>query len=189
MRVVQPQQMQLGEQDIAAIKINSRSRDDIPKILQGLQHLYTQSTLRNAVFDLLNTHIKADKNAHNGRPAMDLWKVLVMGVLRLDLDWDYDQLHEQVNNHKTIRQMLGHADPFADDDHYALQTIKDNVKLLTPELLDKINQLVVEEGHLLAKKKHRKCCMGGATPLWLKRMWNTRQILVCCLTLYEEPLY
>ena len=162
MRVVQPQQMQLGEQDIAAIKINSRSRDDIPKILQGLQHLYTQSTLRNAVFDLLSTHIKADKNAHNGRPAMDLWKVLVMGVLRLDLDWDYDQLHEQVNNHKTIRQMLGHADPFADDDHYALQTIKDNVKLLTPELLDKINQRVVEEGHLLAKKKasqvlHGRC--------------------------------
>lgn len=26
-----------------------------------------------------------------GRPGMDLWSILVMGVLRLDLNWDYDQ--------------------------------------------------------------------------------------------------
>ena len=81
MRVVQPQQMHLGEQAIASIRIDTRSRDDIPKILQGLQHLYTQPTLRNAVFDLLRTHIKADKDAANGRPAMDLWKLFVMGIL------------------------------------------------------------------------------------------------------------
>ena len=160
MRVVQPQQMHLGEQAIASIRIDTRSRDDIPKILQGLQHLYTQPALRNAVFDLLRTHIKADKDADNGRPAMDLWKLFVMGILRLDLNWDYDRLHEQVNHHKTIRQMLGHADPFADDDHYALQTIKDNVKLLTPELLDKINTLVVEEGHRVVKKKESQVLHG-----------------------------
>ena len=160
MRVVQPQQMHLGEQAIASIRIDTRSRDDIPKILQGLQHLYTQPALRNAVFDLLRTHIKADKDADNGRPAMDLWKLFVMGILRLDLNWDYDRLHEQVNHHKTIRQMLGHADPFADDDYYALQTIKDNVKLLTPELLDKINTLVVEEGHRVVKKKESQVLHG-----------------------------
>ena len=101
MRVVQPLQMQLGEQAIAAIRIDTRSRDDIPKILQGLQHLYTRPALRNAVFDLLRTHIKADKEADNGRPAMDLWKLFVMGILRLDLNWNYDRLHEQVNHHKT----------------------------------------------------------------------------------------
>ena len=165
MRVVQPLQMQLGEQAIAAIRIDTRSRDDIPKILQDLQHLYTRPALRNAVFDLLRTHIKAYKEADNGRPAMELWKLFVMGILRLDLNWEYDRLHEQVNHHKTIRQMLGHADPFMDDDYYSLQTIKDNVKLLTSELLDKINTLVVEEGHRVVKKKTHKCCMGGATLL------------------------
>ena len=50
-------------------------------------------------------------------------------------------------------------------DDYSLQTIKDNVKLLTPELLDKINTVVVEEGHRVVKKKTHKCCVGGATPL------------------------
>ena len=41
---------------------------------------------------------------------MNLWNIFVMGVLRLDLNWDYDRLHDQVNNHLQIRQMLGHSD-------------------------------------------------------------------------------
>ncbi len=32
---------------------------------------------------------------------------------------------------------------------YRLQAIKDNVRLITPEILDKINQLVVKAGHQL----------------------------------------
>ena len=56
------------------------------------------------------------------------------------------------NNHKTIRQILGHG--FLDDQHcYYLQTLKDNVSLLTPEILDQINQVVVKAGHELIKKK------------------------------------
>ena len=42
--------------------------------------------------------------------------------------------------------MLGHAD-ILDTHYYHLQTIKDNVQLLTPDLLDKINQVVVKAGH------------------------------------------
>ena len=33
-------QLHLGEADIAAIQFDPRSRDDIPRILRGLQHLY-----------------------------------------------------------------------------------------------------------------------------------------------------
>jgi hypothetical protein len=75
----------------------------------------------------------------------------VLGVLRLDLNWDYDRLHEQINNHKTIRQMLGHADLFDETQHH-LQTLKDNVSLLTPELLDEINKIVVTSGHAVIKE-------------------------------------
>jgi hypothetical protein len=41
------------------------------------------------------------------------------------------------------------------DDHacYYLQTLKDNVSLLTPEMLDQMNQVVVNAGHALIKKK------------------------------------
>lgn len=75
-----------------------------------------------------------------------------MGVLRLSLNCDYDRLHNLVNNHLTIRQILGHG-VVDDGKRYPLQTLKDNVALLTPEILDKVNQAVVKAGHELIKKK------------------------------------
>jgi hypothetical protein len=152
MRVAQPAQVQLGELPIAEIQLDIKSRDDIPQLLRGLQYIYVHTELREAVFKLLEAHIQPNTSKDNGRPGMSLWNILVMGVLRLDLNWDYDHLQEQANNHKTIRQMLGHAERF-DTHYYQLQTLKDNVCLLTPELLDKINQVIVTAGHALVKKK------------------------------------
>jgi IS5 family transposase len=42
--------------------------------------------------------------------------------------------------------MLGHG-KMDFDSTYALQTIRDNVALLTPAILDEINQIVVQAGH------------------------------------------
>ena len=79
----------------------------------------------------------------------------MLGTLRLNCNWDYDKLQEIANNHITLRQMLGHGF-FDSTTKYALQTLKDNVSLLTPEVLDKINQIVVKAGHsLVCKKKTR----------------------------------
>jgi hypothetical protein len=93
---------------------------------------------------------KADMN--NGRPGMEQWTILVLGTLRLGLNIDYDRLQELVKQHKNIRQMIG-LDGWNDKTTYELQTIKDNVQLFTPELLDKINQEVVRAGNTLVKKK------------------------------------
>ena len=144
--------MKLGEIAISEIKINLKSRDDIPPLLLGLQHIYTNSDLREAVFGILEANILTDINPQNGRPGMDLWTILVLGVLRVNLNWDYDRLEEMANNHKTIRKMLGHGS-FSDDYEYKLQTLKDNVHSLTPEIVEKINQVVVQAGHSLVKKK------------------------------------
>ena len=53
MRVVQNVQMQIGEVDISKMKFDLKSRDDIPKILRGLQHLYIDLPLRTKLFELL----------------------------------------------------------------------------------------------------------------------------------------
>jgi len=151
MRVVRNVQMKLGETDVSQIKFDLRSRDDIPKILRGLQHLYMNEELRQKVFALLESEIAPEVNKRNGRPGMTLWSILVCGVLRLDLNADYDRLHELVNQHRTLRQMLGHS-LYDEGKEYAYQTLVDNVGLLTPELLDKLNQLIVEGGHALIKK-------------------------------------
>ncbi len=82
---------------------------------------------------------------------MNLWTILVLGVLRLICKWDYDKLTEIANNHITLRLMLGHS-LFGKPFRYALQTVKDNIALFTPEILDKISRIVVEHGHIIAGK-------------------------------------
>ncbi len=151
MRTATQPQLQLGELDIASIKIDPRSRDDIPQLLRGLQYLYSDKPLREEIFKILERLNLESINTDLGRPGMQWWNILVMGTLRLNLNCDYDRLQELVNHHNTIRQMLGHS--FTDDEKtYSLQTLKDNVKLFTPEILDEINQVVVRAGHQLKKK-------------------------------------
>ena len=57
MRVVQNEQMTVGEVDISKMKFDLKSRDDIPKILRGLQHLYMDMALRTTIFELLERQI------------------------------------------------------------------------------------------------------------------------------------
>jgi len=158
MRVVQNVQMEIGEVDVSKVKFDLKSRDDIPKILRGLQHLYVDPALRTKLFELLEAEVLPKTDKRNGRPGMTLWRIFVCGVVRLDLNIDYDRLHELVNQHNTLREMLGHG--VHDKEPYHYQTLKDNVSLLTPELLDKINQLVVNAGHVLVKKNADEALRG-----------------------------
>ena len=82
------------------------------------------------------------------------------GCGQAGLGSDFDQLHELVNEHKTLRNFLGHTD--CDNELYHYQTLVDNVSLLTTELLQKVNQLIVESGHTVVGKKpgaplHGRC--------------------------------
>ena len=157
MRQVINPQLQFGEVDIGAIALDPKSRDDIPQLLRGLQHIYTNPALRARVFAILEEIVPAgvhgQADTSTGRPGMEQWKILVLGVLRLGLNADYDRILELANEHKTIRQMLGHTG-WADgeEDRYQLQTLKDNLRLFTPEILERINQEVVRAGHALVKK-------------------------------------
>lgn len=164
MRIVHSPQMSVGQINIADITIDPKSRDDIPQILLGLQYIYINQSLREAVFKILgeivpyqegedgNTPVSIDK----GRPGMEQWKILVLGILRLGLNADFDRIHELANQHRTIREMLGHG-MFDEDAHYSLSSIRDNIQLFTPEILDRINQEVVKAGHgLVGQKKNEE---------------------------------
>jgi hypothetical protein len=50
MRSVFHSQLNLGEEDIAKIKLDPKSRDDIPQLLAGLQYIYTHADVRQGVF-------------------------------------------------------------------------------------------------------------------------------------------
>jgi len=141
--------------EIDKIELELNSRDDIPQLIKGLHYIFVTPSLRQEVFAILTGMFPPELDLDNGRPGMDLWSILVMGVLRLDLNCDYDRLHNLVNNHRAIRQILGHGD-VDDGKSYSLQNLKDNVVLLTPETLDQVNQVVVKAGHELIRKSQQK---------------------------------
>jgi hypothetical protein len=88
-----------------------KSRDELPPILAGLQWLWMHPTLKAEIFALLEAKILAGKQA-TGRTGMDLWQILVLGVVRLglDADWDRHGTHGQLR-HLLVRQMLWGAGP------------------------------------------------------------------------------
>jgi IS5 family transposase len=138
-----------------SIQSNPISRDDIPQLLKSLQFLHCDKALRDQIFSVVEELTPSDVSTKTGRPAMHGWKILVMGTLRLNLNWDYDRLHEMVNNHKITREMLGHG--IGDEgDEYSLPALKYNVELSTPKIVDKLNQIVVTAGHQFLKKKTPK---------------------------------
>ena len=153
MRQVERQQMQFGQVGIERIRFNAKSRDDIPAILIGLQHLYADENLRARLFAMLQEEVLPDRDHRTGRPGMALWNILVLAVLKQGLGCDYDRLQELANEHRTVRRMLGHGDWTESEHEYQLQTLIDNVSLLSPEFLSKVSRLVVESGHEVAGKK------------------------------------
>ena len=171
MRSVIDAQMMFGSIDISTIEFNPKSRDDIPQLLRGLQFIFLNLELRKRVFALLEEvrplSVKGNgkASAKTGRPGMHQWRILVLGTLRLGLNENYDRILELANEHVTLRQMLGHGDAWADKTRYHLQTLKDNLTLFTPEILDKINLEVVAAGHQLLKKKRQK---SSSTPVAIR---------------------
>jgi hypothetical protein len=109
MRKILHEQVKMGEMDIAAVPIELDSRDEIPQLLRGLQHLYSISTVRRRIFDILLGLVPLDIQMDIGRSGMDLWKIFVLGTIRLSCKWDYDKLQEIANNHITLRRILGHG--------------------------------------------------------------------------------
>ena len=149
MRKVIEQQMVLGEIPISEIELDLKSRDEIPKVLIGLQAIYNNDEARDKIFKILKKAIPKGINNRKGRRGMDLWKILVLGSIRLTCNCDYDKLQEFANNHIKIRQMLGHGRKDKGDDgtYYPIQTLKDNIPLLNEQILQEINQVIVNIGH------------------------------------------
>lgn len=155
MRKIIELQMDFGEVAIQDIKFDLKSRDEITKLLIGIQSIYRDKETRAATFKVLEDLVPENVDPNNGRKGMHFWKIFVLGMLRLNCDIDYDKLHELANNHKNLRLMLGHS-VINWDYHYALQTIKDNVALFTPEILDRLNQIFVKYGHKIVGKKEEE---------------------------------
>lgn len=139
---------------IEKIRLPLKSRDELPPILAGLQWIWMHPTLKAEIFALLEAKIIAGKQA-TGRTGMDLWQILVLGVVRLGLDADWDRMEHVANYDSLVRQMLGvPATPWGEDAKvFGHQTLRDNVALLDDELLQQINAVIAAAGREVFAKK------------------------------------
>ncbi len=154
MRKIIDIQKKIGEIDIGKIEIDLTCRDEVPKLLMGLKYIYCTPEIRLEIFKIFDEMIPLKAKKRIGRKGMTIWEIFVLGMLRLNCNWDYDKLQDQANNHKVIRQMLGNSD--FSGRRYALRTIAENISIFTPEILSRINEVVVKAGHKVAGKKAEK---------------------------------
>ena len=136
----------LGSVAIDNIKFDLSSRDEMPQLLAGIQHLYITPETHEAISEILENGIK---KSDKGRKGMELWNILILSMVHANLNIDYDKLKDYADNHILLRKMLGHSLWLDEQDKivYPLQTIRDNIKLITPEMSEKISKIVIEAGH------------------------------------------
>lgn len=145
-------QYEMGATTIEEIQISTKSRDELPAVMRGLQYIYVTPEINERIFSLLEEEIKIIKKGSRG---LSLWEILVLGIVRLTLDIDYDRLEHIANNDILVRKMLGVKTFGVLEENlkiYPIQTIKDNVRKLREETIEKINAIVAETGHSVKKK-------------------------------------
>lgn len=154
MRQAFPNQPDLQITPIEKIRLPRKSRDELPSVLAGLQWIWMHPTLKAEIFALLEAKVMAGKKA-TGRTGMDLWQILVLGVVRLGLDADWDRLEHIANYDSLVRQMLGvPATPWGEEAKvFGHQTLRDNVALLDEAVLQQINGRITAAGREVFTKK------------------------------------
>jgi IS5 family transposase len=145
-------QLQLGRTAIEKIQIPLKSRDELPPILAGLQWMFLTPEVNEAVFQLLEKKVQGNKQ-DTGRPGMDLWHILVLGVTRLGLDCDFDRLEHHANYDVLLREILGIPSLSEGGRSFHQKTLSQNVCMVDDELLTQINAIVVRFGRQEFKKK------------------------------------
>src|SRR5437867_3508624 len=146
-------QLALGQIPIERVRIPLKSRDELPPILAGLQWIFQTPEINEQVLALLESKVLAGKKP-TGRPGLDLWPILVLGVVRLGLDCDYDRLEDLANHHTLLRQILGVSpEPKTDEMPFHCKPLSQNVCHLDEELLAQINAIVAQAGRAVFKKK------------------------------------
>lgn len=148
MRIPFDPQLRLGCDPVLDVRLNTNCRDEIIPILASLQHIYSQPTLRDELLDAVRQDVNGSSNPERGRPGMDYWAILVLGAVRLGCNLDYDKLQNLAEEHRSLRNIMGVAG-WDDEQSFDWRCIRDNVCSLLPETIERINHLIVGEGHRL----------------------------------------
>lgn len=148
MRKAFDRQQRMDSQTISNVPLNLGCRDEIIPILAALKHIYAQPKLRDEILQAVARDVNRDSSRKRGRKGMDYWPILVLASVRLGCNFDYDRLHDLAEQHRALRQMMGIGD-WDEEVDFNWRTIRNNITLLRPETIERINHAIVAEGHKL----------------------------------------
>lgn len=149
MRKAFDEQRRFGCQAVQEIALNLNCRDEIIPVLAALQHVYSRRELRDQIVALVAADVNRDSRDDCGREGLSYWQILVLAAVRLGCNLDYDRLQDLAEQHRTLRMMMG-LGVWDEGTDFGWRRIRDNVCLLSPETVERISHLIVEEGHRLA---------------------------------------
>ena len=148
MRRAFSRQQRLDGGDVLDAELNLECRDEMVPILRALQHIYGRPELRDELLELVAADVNADSDDDCGRTGLDYWQIIVLAAVRLGCRLTYDRLQDLAEQHRALRQIMG-IGQWAADVSFNWRRIRDNLCLIKPETIEKINHLLVAEGHTI----------------------------------------
>ena len=150
------QQLTIGFLPIEDTYISIKEKTSMMELLAALLQIYQTTEYSNKIFSILESYLQKDKKK-TGRTGMSLWQIFVLAQVRLCENIGYTQLHAHANNHITLRGLLGVSfDGRFEQVEFEYQNIYDNISLLSDELLQELNVVILEFGHNEIFKKKEK---------------------------------
>ncbi len=148
------QQLTLGRLPINETPIPIEKRSGaLPKLCAALKEIFITPEWNARVFEILEAKITGDKQK-TGRTGMDLWQIFVLSEVRLCQNTSYEELKHIANHDSLIRQLMGVESGFGYEKYkFKYQNIVDNASLLDDQTVRELNQVIVEFGHGVFKKK------------------------------------
>jgi len=154
-------QMTLGCTPIEEVEIPAKTKSHLAVLAASLKYIFVNPEWNQRIFTLLASRITQGKQG-TGRKGMSLWEIFVLAQVRLCMNISYDELQHIANYDTMVRGIMGVLPTdYSLGQQYEYQNIYDNVTLLDDELLKDLNDVIVEVGHQVFKKK-RKNRRGGS---------------------------
>ena len=110
-----------------------------------MNHLYGEPSLRREILDLVGKDVNRGSSRKHGRKGLDYWSITVLAAVRLGCNLDYDKLQDLAEQHRNLRLIMGIGD-WQESVDFDWRRLRDNLCLVRPETLVKLNVLIVSAG-------------------------------------------
>jgi len=169
------QQLHFAQRPIEKIQLDSKSRFEIVPILAALQHIYSQTNLRDEILQMIEKDLLKNVSSQRGRKGMNTWQVFVLAVIRQGCNYNYAALQDSANHHTIVREFL-QINPLLNE-RFEESTLHENISKLQSKTLEKIAYLIAKQGQQLVPEAKKNSAVIAQL---CKPTFTIQPTLACC---------